>query len=267
MSSRDKATMVDCEADGRDSNGGCGAAENHSSFSVTMETTEELAMDCEVEVTAGDSPVQGENFGEDDEHICLETDSPNSQGKTVALGEILPEMPSGTMEIDTPDCSETMQTVFMRMKNIVRSRRYQKKMLSEKNSLSQSSTLNQIRNKIRNQIDTPSQNKTLNPSKTLNQSNTMSKTMRKRNILSWGNTPSQNKTPNHPSTLSLRNTLSQNKTLKHLSTLSLRNTLSQNKTPNHPSTLTLRNTQKKSYTKTLRIMSFVLKMIVIKMWQ
>ncbi|XP_068565736.1 palmdelphin isoform X2 [Cebidichthys violaceus] len=104
-----KATLVDGEADGKDLNEGCSTAENHSSFSVTMETTEqsEQAMDCAVEVTVADSPVQGKNFSADDEQVCLETDSSNFQDKTVMLGKMLTELPSGTVEIDKPDCSET----------------------------------------------------------------------------------------------------------------------------------------------------------------
>ncbi|XP_068437499.1 uro-adherence factor A isoform X1 [Clinocottus analis] len=104
-----KATMVDCEAEGKDLNEACCTTENHSSFSVTMETTEqsELAMDCEVEVNVADSPVPGKNFSADDEQVSLETDSSNFPGKTVMLGKILTEVQSDNIEIEMPDCSET----------------------------------------------------------------------------------------------------------------------------------------------------------------
>ncbi|KAL7373930.1 hypothetical protein ABVT39_017651 [Epinephelus coioides] len=101
-----KATLVDREADGKDLNEGCSTTENNNSFSVTMETTEqsELAMDCVVEVAVADSLDQGKDFSADDEQVCLEMDSSDFPGET---DKLLTDLPSGTIEIDRPDCSET----------------------------------------------------------------------------------------------------------------------------------------------------------------
>ncbi|XP_070783824.1 palmdelphin [Enoplosus armatus] len=104
-----KATSVDREADGKELSEGCSTTENHNSFSVTMETTEqsELAMDCEVEVAVADSPEQGKDFSADDEQVCLETDSsPSSPGEKAMLGELLTGPPTDTIEISNPDSSE-----------------------------------------------------------------------------------------------------------------------------------------------------------------
>lgn len=104
-----KATLVDREADGKELNKGCSTTENHNSFSITMETTEqsELLMDCEVEVAVADSPVQGKDFSADDEQVCLKTDSSDSPGKMAVLGTLLTDLPAGTIEIDKPGCSQS----------------------------------------------------------------------------------------------------------------------------------------------------------------
>ncbi|KAM8823493.1 uncharacterized protein palmdb isoform 2-T2 [Spinachia spinachia] len=103
-----KATLMDGQADGKDLNKCCSATENHTSVSVTMETTEqsELAMDLEVEVTAADLAMQGNNFSTDDEQVCSQTNSSNFPGKAEILVKILTELPSTTIEIGRPDCSE-----------------------------------------------------------------------------------------------------------------------------------------------------------------
>ncbi|XP_026218516.1 uncharacterized protein palmdb isoform X2 [Anabas testudineus] len=105
-----KATLVDREADGKELNRGSSTTENHNSFSITMETTEqsELLMDCEVEVAVADSPVQGKNFSADDEQVCLETDSSGTPGEMAVLGKLLTDLPAGTIEIDKPDFSESI---------------------------------------------------------------------------------------------------------------------------------------------------------------
>ncbi|XP_026148631.1 uncharacterized protein palmdb [Mastacembelus armatus] len=104
-----KATLVDREADGKELNKSCSKTENHISYSVTMETTEqsELLMDCEVEVTEADSPEQRKDFSADGEQVCLETDSSNFPGEKVMLGTLLTDLPTGTIETDQPDCSGT----------------------------------------------------------------------------------------------------------------------------------------------------------------
>ncbi|KAK2859298.1 hypothetical protein Q5P01_003918 [Channa striata] len=103
-----KATLVDREADGKELNKGCSTTENHNSFSITMETTEqsELLMDCEVEVAVADSPEQGKVFSADDEQVCLGRDS-DSPGETTVPGTLLTDLPTGTIGTDKPDCSET----------------------------------------------------------------------------------------------------------------------------------------------------------------
>ncbi|XP_076577621.1 uncharacterized protein palmdb isoform X1 [Chaetodon auriga] len=104
-----KATLVDGEADGKELNEGCSTTENHSSFSVTMETTEQsdLPMDCEVEVAVADSPEQGKDFSADDEQVCKETDSSDSPGENTMLDKLLTNLPTDTAEIGNPDYSET----------------------------------------------------------------------------------------------------------------------------------------------------------------
>ncbi|XP_032360250.1 mediator of RNA polymerase II transcription subunit 15 isoform X3 [Etheostoma spectabile] len=100
-----RATSVD----GKDLNEGSSTTENHNSFSVTMETIEqsELAMDCEVEVSVANSPEQGKDFSADDEQNGSETDLSDFPGEAAILGKLLTDLPSGTIEIDKPDCSET----------------------------------------------------------------------------------------------------------------------------------------------------------------
>lgn len=100
-----KATFVDREADGKKLNEGCSTTENHNSFSITMETTEqsELQMDCEVEVAVTDSPEQGRDFSADDEQVSVETDTSESQGENVMHDHLL----TNTVEINKPNCSET----------------------------------------------------------------------------------------------------------------------------------------------------------------
>ncbi|KAI3355171.1 hypothetical protein L3Q82_017869 [Scortum barcoo] len=102
-----KATLVNREADGKELNEGCSTTENHNSFSVTMETTEqsELAMDCEVEVAVADSPEKGKDFSAYDEQLYLETDSSDSPGKKTMLGKLLTDMSTHTDETEKPDCS------------------------------------------------------------------------------------------------------------------------------------------------------------------
>ncbi|TDG97031.1 hypothetical protein EPR50_G00220970 [Perca flavescens] len=74
-----------------------------------METIEqsELAMDFEVEVSVADSPEQGKDFSTDDEQNCSETDLSDFPGETAILGKLLTDLPTGTIEFDKPDCSET----------------------------------------------------------------------------------------------------------------------------------------------------------------
>uniref|UniRef100_A0A4W6BXA2 Uncharacterized protein n=1 Tax=Lates calcarifer TaxID=8187 RepID=A0A4W6BXA2_LATCA len=104
-----KATLVDREADGKELNEGCSTTENHNSFSVAMETTEQsvLPMDCEVEVAVADSPEERKDFSADDEQVCLETDSSDSLGEKAMIGTLLTDLPTGTIETENPDCSET----------------------------------------------------------------------------------------------------------------------------------------------------------------
>lgn len=99
---------MDGEADGKELNEGCSTTENHNSFSVTMETTEqsELPMDCEVEVAVPDSPEQGKDCNADDKQVCLETDTSDSPEENVMLDKLLTDLPTDTTEIDKPDCSE-----------------------------------------------------------------------------------------------------------------------------------------------------------------
>nr|XP_020464601.1 daf-12-interacting protein 1-like isoform X1 [Monopterus albus] len=96
-----KAALVDGEADGKEVNKGCSKTEN--SISVTMETSKqsELLMDCEVEVTLADSPEKRK------EQDCLETESSDFPEEKAMLGTLLTDLPTGTLEIDKPDCSET----------------------------------------------------------------------------------------------------------------------------------------------------------------
>nr|XP_020494216.1 cardiomyopathy-associated protein 5-like isoform X1 [Labrus bergylta] len=104
-----KATLVESEADGKELKEDCSTTENHKSFSITMETTEqsEQAMDCEVGVAVADSPEQGKDFSANDYQVCLETDSSNSPGEKAMLDTLLSDPPSETSKVDTPDCSET----------------------------------------------------------------------------------------------------------------------------------------------------------------
>ncbi|CAK6973286.1 DNA ligase 1 isoform X1 [Scomber scombrus] len=104
-----RATSMEREADGKELNQGCSTTENHNSFTVTMETTEqsELAMDCEVEVAVADSPEQGTDFSADDVQGCFETDLSDSPGEKGMLGTLLTDLPTNTTETDKPDCSET----------------------------------------------------------------------------------------------------------------------------------------------------------------
>lgn len=99
---------MDGEADGKELNEGCSTTENHNSFSVTMETTEqsELPMDCEVEVAVTDSPEQGKDCNADDKQVCLETDASDSPEENLVLDKLLTDLPTDTTEIDKPDCSE-----------------------------------------------------------------------------------------------------------------------------------------------------------------
>lgn len=114
-----KATLVDREADGKELNEGCSTTENHNSFSVTMETTEqsELAMDCEVGVAVPDSPEQGKDFSADEEQVCSETNSSDSPREKAVLGKLLTDLPADTIEIDKPDCSETSVSSEMLCQN------------------------------------------------------------------------------------------------------------------------------------------------------
>ncbi|XP_029934935.1 palmdelphin-like [Myripristis murdjan] len=56
-----KATVAAIEMEEKELKEGCSTTENHNSFSITMETTEqsESAIDCEVEVAVADSPEKG----------------------------------------------------------------------------------------------------------------------------------------------------------------------------------------------------------------
>lgn len=100
---------MDREADGKELREGCSTTENHNFYTVTMETTEqsEPATDCEAEVAVADSPEQEKDFDADDEQVCLETDTSHSLGEMGKLETLLTDLPTNTVEIDKPDCSET----------------------------------------------------------------------------------------------------------------------------------------------------------------
>lgn len=108
-----KAASMDREADGKELNKGRSTTEDHNSFSITMETTEqsELLMDCEVEVAVADSPVQEKEFSANDEEVCLETDSSVSPGKMACT--LLRGLPAGTTETDKPGCSPSTDCTEM----------------------------------------------------------------------------------------------------------------------------------------------------------
>ncbi|XP_063340597.1 uncharacterized protein palmdb isoform X1 [Pelmatolapia mariae] len=104
-----KATSVDREADGKELNKGCSTAEDHNSMSITMETTEQsaLEMDCEVDVGMADSPKQ-QDFIADDELVCSATPPlvPESPLEKVTLDTLLTDMPSSRDANDKLDCSD-----------------------------------------------------------------------------------------------------------------------------------------------------------------
>ncbi|XP_036935321.1 uncharacterized protein palmdb isoform X3 [Acanthopagrus latus] len=110
-----KATSVDLEADGKELNEGCSITENHNSFSITMETTEqsELPVDYEVEVAVGDSPEQGKDFSADEAHVCTETYTSESPGENTVLDKLLTDQPTDTIENDKPDCTVTSLSTEM----------------------------------------------------------------------------------------------------------------------------------------------------------
>ncbi|XP_059182904.1 uncharacterized protein palmdb isoform X2 [Centropristis striata] len=72
-----------------------------------METQSEVAMDCEVELSTADSPEQGKDFTADDEQVCLVTDALDFPGEKEMLDKLLTDLPTGTIDPDKPDCSET----------------------------------------------------------------------------------------------------------------------------------------------------------------
>ncbi|XP_029934936.1 uncharacterized protein LOC115378668 [Myripristis murdjan] len=88
---------------------GCSTTENHNSFSITMETTEqsESAIDCEVEVAVADSPEKGKDANPDDEQLCLETDSSDCLEEKVMLDTMLTNLSTSPNEPKKPDCSDT----------------------------------------------------------------------------------------------------------------------------------------------------------------
>lgn len=104
-----KATLVDGETDGKELNKGCSTTENHNSFPITMETTEQLELptDCEVEVAVTESHEQGKDFSSYEKQIYTETDTPDSTGKNLMLDKLLTDQLTDAIEIDKPDCCDT----------------------------------------------------------------------------------------------------------------------------------------------------------------